>query len=91
MLTILLSVTQTWILTNVTCAINDCLQLIANWIERNKLLKTMKMCETQMMKFMQECRQGSLAEMVNVHINGTAIPKQESIKYFGVTIDSDLS
>ena len=39
------------------------------------------------------CRRAvrSRAELIIVQINGTAIPKQESIKYLGVIIDNDLS
>ena len=72
----------------VTRAINDDLQLIATWIESNKL--TMNISKTQVMTLSRRAAR-LRAEQINFEINGTTIPKQECIKYLGVTIDNDLS
>ena len=73
---------------NVMRAINTDLHLIATWIESNK--KTMNISKTQVMIFSRRVAR-SQAELNIVQINGTAIPKQESIKYLGGIIDNDLS
>ena len=72
----------------VTHAINDDLQLIATWIVSNKL--TMNVSKTQMMVLSRRAAR-SRAEQIKVQVNGTTIPRQESVKYLGVTIDHDLS
>ena len=72
----------------VTRATNTDLQLITTWIESNKM--TMNVSITQVMILSRRAAR-SRAELINVQINGTTIPKQKSIKYLGVTIDNDLS
>ena len=71
---------------NVTRAINTDLQLIATWIESNKM--TMNVSKTQVMILSRRAAR-SWAELINVQINGTTIPKQKSIKYLEMTIDND--
>ena len=73
---------------NVTRAINTDLQVIATWIESNKM--TMNVSKTRVMVLSRRAAR-SWAELINVQINGTPIPKQKSIKYLGMTIDNDLS
>ena len=69
-------------------ALNEDLQFIADWIKSNKLAMNIK--KIQMMTLSRRAAKAR-AEKIKVQINGTTIPKQESIKYLGVTIDNDLS
>ena len=57
---------------SVTSAINDDLQLIATWIESNKL--TMNIRKTQVMRAAR-----LRAEQINIQINGTTILKQAGL------------
>lgn len=60
---------------------------IATWINTNSL--EMNVAKTQLMVLCGKSRQKS-AQSVRVRISNRELPKQESVKYLGVTIDKNL-
>ena len=66
-------------------ALNADLQRIATWIEANRL--RMNISKTQLMTLGGRLKKSD----INVSLNGTAIPKSDSVNYLGVTIDQDLN
>ena len=66
-------------------ALNADLQQIETWTEANRL--RMNISKTQLMTHSGRLNKSD----INVSLNGTAIPKSDSVNYFGVTIDQDLN
>ena len=60
---------------------------IATWINTNSL--KMNVAKTQLMVLCGKSRQKS-AQSVRVRISNRELPKQESVKYLGVTLDKNL-
>ena len=65
--------------------LNADLQQVATWIEVNRL--RMNITKTQLMILGGRLKSSG----INVSLNGTAIPKSDSVNYLGVTIDQDLN
>ena len=61
---------------------------IATWINTNRL--KMNVAKTQLMVLCGKSRQKS-AQSVHMWISNRELPKQESVKYLGVTIDKNLN
>ena len=71
----------------VTDCLNHDLDSIASWINVNQLMNVEK---TQLMTLGGRSSQAK-CQAITVELNGTTIPKANSVKYLGVTIDRDLN
>ena len=72
----------------VTDSLNEDLSHIATWIDTNQL--KMNIGKTQLMTLGGQSFR-SKWQQVDVQLQGTTIPKRDSVRYLGLTIDRDLS